>query len=81
MTEDDLHFINPRRESSVELRDALTGEPLIRNLDLDATDADRAPDPFAMLARDVLMVFRKVERHRVGAALEALHGAAHEKKF
>jgi hypothetical protein len=28
----------------------------------------------------VLMVFRKVERHRVGPAFETLHGAAHGKK-
>jgi hypothetical protein len=36
-------------------------EPLARNLHLDATDADRAPDRLAFLARDVLMVFQKVE--------------------
>jgi hypothetical protein len=29
----------------------------------------------------VLMVFRKVERHRVGPAFETLHGAAHEKNL
>jgi hypothetical protein len=55
-------------------------QPLARNLYLHATDADRAPDRFAFLACDVLMVFREVDGHREGAAFETLDGAAHEKK-
>ena len=66
--------------SSIELRRALLGHPLLRNLYLDARDADRAPDSLAVLAHDVLVVLRKVERHRVGPALEAFHRTAHEKK-
>src|SRR5690348_14303441 len=69
------------RPSSVEVRDALLREPLRRNLDFDATDADRAPHRLAFLTCDVLVVLREVERHHVGAAFETLHRAAHEKNL
>ena len=65
---------------SVEMRDLHLFQPVARNLDLDARDADRAPHPLAALAGDVLVVLRHVENHGEGAALEAFHRAAHEKK-
>ena len=66
--------------ASVELRDSLLFQPFARNLDFEARDADRAPDSLAPFARDVLMVLRHVEKHGEGAAFEAFHRAAHEKK-
>jgi len=66
---------------SVEVRDVLLCQPLARNFDLHAADAHRAPHRLAFLARDVLVVFGKVERHRVSAALEAFHWTSHRKKF
>ena len=55
-------------------------QPLVRNLYLHATDADGAPDRFAFLTSDVLVVLRKVDGHGESAAFETFHGAAHEKK-
>lgn len=63
------------------MSDAVLLEPFLRNLDLEATDADRAPHALATLACDVLMVLREVERHREGSALEAFHGTSHEKNL
>src|SRR6266849_2856227 len=66
--------------ASVELSGALLLQPLRRNFHLDASDADSAPHSFAFLARDVLVVLRKVERHSECAAFQAFHRASHEKK-
>jgi hypothetical protein len=65
---------------SVERRGALLVQPLARNLHIDATDADRAPDNFAALACDVLVVLGEVHLHGESAALETFHRTLHEKK-
>src|SRR6478752_3976281 len=67
-------------DRSVEVRDALLSQPFARNLYLDATYAQRAPDNFATLACNVLMILRKVQVHGECPALEAFHRTLHEKK-
>jgi hypothetical protein len=69
-----------RVESSVELRGALLCQPFARNRELDATYTQGAPDNFAALACDVLMVLREVHVHGECPALEAFHRTPHEKK-
>src|ERR1700680_4148460 len=66
--------------SSIERRRPLLLQPLARNLDLETTETDRAPNSFAALARDVLMVLRQVHLHREHPAFEAFHRTLHEKK-
>ena len=66
--------------SSIERCSPLLLQPFTRNFELDACDADRAPDAFASLACDVLMILRQVHLHREGAAFEAFHRTLHEKK-
>ena len=66
---------------SVERRGALLVQPLARNLHIDATDADRAPDNFAALACDVLVVLGEVHLHGESAALETFHWTLHEKNL
>src|ERR1700730_2707173 len=67
--------------SSVERGEPLLLQPFARNFDFDACDADRAPDAFASLTRDVLMVFRHVDFHGEGPAFETFHRTLHEKNL
>src|ERR1700694_2585529 len=64
----------------VERCEPLLFQPFARNLDVDTCDADRAPDCFASLTCNVLMIFRHVDFHSEGAAFEAFHRTLHEKK-
>src|SRR3989442_13813946 len=63
---------------SVQLGHTLALEPLGRDLDLDTGHTHCAPDSFAVLAEDVLMVALEVELHGEGAALEAGDRALHQ---
>src|ERR1700674_2193772 len=65
---------------SIERRSPMLLQPFKRNFELDACDADCAPDAFASLACNVLMILRQVHLHGVGAAFEAFHRTLHEKK-
>src|SRR5262249_18652943 len=61
----------------IQVGHPLALQPLGRDVDLDAPDADRAPHSLAALARDVLVVLVQVQLHRVRAALEARNRALH----
>src|ERR1700730_11288679 len=59
------------------MRPSLLLEPLLGDLDLHPAQADRAPDPLAALAGDVLVVLVQVQLHRIRPTLEAPHRALH----